>query len=212
MTDYDIFAEFRSGKWMYANAADYPEVAARLEAAADRCHDYNSLRPSQKAEREALLRGLLGSVGRRFTIHPPFRCDMGCNIHIGENFMANFNLTVLDDAEVRIGDNVLIGPNCTLITVTHALDADERNRGLMQGLPVTIGNDVWLAAGVTVLPGVTIGDGAVVGAGSVVTRDVEPGTVVAGVPARFIRRIEGALHCSATADDDIQLGADSCAR
>lgn len=206
----DILERFKTGVWMYANAADYPEVARKLEAAADSCFEINNLKPSQKAERNILFRKLLGSTGSSFTIHSPFRCDLGFNIHIGENFIANYNLCILDDAEVHIGNNVLIGPNCTIITVTHHLDASERNKGLMQGLPVTIGDNVWIAANVVVLPGVVIGDNAVIGAGSVVTKDVAPCTVVAGNPARFLKRINNAAICAGSIDNCGQLGLDSC--
>lgn len=175
---------------MYASASDLPEVSVKLQETADKCFALNSLRPSQITERQELLREILGSTGESFTIYSPFRCDLGFNIHIGENFIGNFNLTILDEAEVRIGDNVMIGPNCSLITVTHHSDALERRNGLMRGLPITIGNNVWIAANVVVLPGVTIGDNAIIGAGSVVTKDVEPNTVVAGNPAKFIRKID----------------------
>ncbi len=185
-----IFEDFKSGEWMYAGASELPEVSQKLDEIADKCFVLNSLKQSQKAERQKLFRELLGSVGESFSILSPFRCDLGFNIHIGENFIANYNLLILDEAEVRIGDNVMIGPNCSLITVTHHPDALERNKGLMRGLPITIGNNVWIAANVVVLPGVTIGDNAIVGAGSVVTKDVEPNTVVAGNPAKFIRKID----------------------
>lgn len=103
--------------------------------------------------------------------------------------MGNFNLTILDEAEVRIGDNVMVGPNCSLITITHDLNAEERAKGLMQAKPITICDNVWIAADVVVLPGVTIGAKSVIGAGSVVTRDVPPGAVMAGNPARFIKPV-----------------------
>lgn len=115
---------------------------------------------------------------------------MSSTIRIGDNFTGNFNLTILDEADVVIGDNVFIGPNTSLCTVIHSFKPDERNRGIMCARPITVGSDVWIASNVVVLPGVTIGDGAVVGAGSVVTKDVAPYTLVAGNPARFIRNIE----------------------
>lgn len=135
------------------------------------------------------MREMIGSIGGRFVIHSPFRCDFGTNIHIGDNFIGNFNLAILDEAEVTIGNNVFIGPNCSLCTIVHALDAGQRNAGIMRALPITVGDDVWIAANVVVLPGVTIGRGAVIGAGSVVTKDVPAGVLAAGNPCRVIREI-----------------------
>lgn len=128
-------------------------------------------------------------------LHSPFRCDFGFNIHIGENFIGNFNLAILDEADVTIGNNVFIGPNTTLCTIIHAYDAADRNAGVMRARPITIGSDVWIAANVVILPGVTVGDGAIIGAGSVVTHDVEARSIVAGNPARLIRRVTDADRC-----------------
>lgn len=150
----------------------------------------NALDPDDdpKALDEA-LRELLGSCGEHIHVNLPFRCDYGCNIHVGENFFANFNLTVLDEGMVTIGDNAFIGPNVSIYTACHPLEAEARNAGTGWAEPVTIGNNVWIGGGVTILPGVTIGDGAVIGAGAVVTHDVEPSVVAAGNPARVIRRL-----------------------
>lgn len=150
---------------------------------------YNNLEPDDTSGMEQLLRELLGSCGRRIVINQPFRCDYGCNIHVGENFMANFNLTILDEARVTIGDNAFIGPNVSIFTACHPLDAQSRSHNIQWARPVTIGHNVWIGGCSTLLPGVTIGDNCVIGAGSVVTRDVAPGTLVAGNPARVIRRI-----------------------
>lgn len=177
------------GLWIYAGAKDCPDVADALTRCADLCFSYNSLPPSRNAERNKLISSLLGSVGDGFVIHSPFRCDLGFNIHIGRNFVGNFNLSILDEAEVRIGDNVLIGPNCSLITIIHAFEPEQRNAGVMAAKPVTIGDNVWIAANVVVLPGVEIGDGAIIGAGSVVTKSIPANTLAAGNPCRVIREI-----------------------
>lgn len=187
MTDKNIFDRLRAAEVLYGGAADCPEVSKVLVECADACFEINAVRPSEKERRERLFRRLLGSVGEHFVIHSPFRCDFGFNIHVGENFIGNFNLSILDEAEVRIGDNVMIGPNCSLITITHDLDPEERGKGLMQAKPISIGDNAWIAANVVVLPGVNIGANAIVGAGSVVTRDVPPDVIVAGNPARIIK-------------------------
>lgn len=108
---------------------------------------------------------------------------------MGDNLICNFNVTILDEAEVRIGDNVFIGPNTSICTITHALDFRQRNEGIMRSAPVTIGSNVWIGAGVTVLPGVTIGDGSVIGAGSLVTKDIPSGVLALGSPCRVVREI-----------------------
>lgn len=177
-----------SGEWMNGFS---DELSVRLTECEELCFTLNSLPPSRSNDRREIIRNLLGNIGENFVLHSPFHCDFGCNIHIGEHFVGNFNLTILDEAEVRIGNNVFIGPNTTLCTIIHALDWEKRNEGIMRALPITIGDNVWIAADVTILPGVTVGEGAVIGAGSVVTKDVEASTVVAGNPARMIKKIEG---------------------
>jgi len=136
------------------------------------------------------LRALLRRAGERLCIEQPFHCDYGANIEVGDNFYANFNLTILDANKVVIGDNVFIAPNVGLHTSGHPLDAKRRNAGLEYAKPITIGHNVWIGAGVNVMPGVSIGDNSVIGAGSVVTRDVPANVVAGGVPCRVMRGIE----------------------
>lgn len=178
--------QLKSGNWINGFTDN---IAAGLEKCEEQCFILNSLPPSQKERRLTILRGLFGSIGEKFVLHSPFRCDFGFNIHIGENFVGNFNLTILDEAEVTIGDNVFIGPNVTICTIIHSLDPHERNEGIMRARAVRIKDNVWIAANVVILPGVTVGEGAVIGAGSVVTKDVAPFTLVAGNPAREIKKI-----------------------
>lgn len=180
------FEKMTSGRWLYGLL---PEITEALERTKELLFRFNALAPSLAAEREALLRQLLGRTGRRFTIHSPFHCDFGEQITLGEDFVGNFGLTILDEAPVTIGDRVFIGPHCGLYTVAHALDAAQRAQGVMRSRPITIGNDVWIGGHTVVLPGVAIGDGAVIGAGSVVTRDIPAGVVAAGNPCRVIRPI-----------------------
>ena len=154
------------------------------------CHDYNQLRPSQSAERDALMRRILGKTGERFKIISPFFCDYGFNIEVGENFFANTNLVILDEARVTFGDNVFIAPNCAFYTAGHPLDVAQRNAGLEYSLPIRVGNNVWIGGNVCVMPGVTIGDNTVIGAGSVVVHDIPAGVLAAGNPCHVIRRLD----------------------
>lgn len=182
----DLLHRLRCGEWVYGFA---PGVKEMLEDVEKRCHELNLLGPDKVTERDALLRGLLGRLGERYTIHSPFRCDFGTNIRIGENFVANYGLTILDEGEVTIGNRVFIGPNVSIYTVIHALLPEQRNAGVMRAKGVAIEDDVWIGGNVSILPGVTIGRGAVVGAGSVVTSSVPAGTLCYGNPARAVRKI-----------------------
>ena len=183
----DQFEQLRAGEWIYGIT---PEIGNELLRAEDMCFRLNNIPPSHKAEREAVIKELLGYIGPGFFLHSPFRCDFGFNISIGENFVGNYNITILDEAEVVIGDNVFIGPNVGIYTITHALQPMQRNKGIMRAMPVRIGNNVWIGAGAVILPGVEIGDNAVIGAGSVVTRNVPASVLAAGNPCRTVRPVE----------------------
>lgn len=150
---------------------------------------YNDLEPDSP-ELEPILRNLFGSCGEKICVNQPFHCDYGCNIHVGENFFANFNLTILDEGLVTIGNNCFIGPNVSIYTACHPLGPNERNTMIEWAEPVTIGNNVWIGGSATLVPGVTVGDNCIIAAGAVVTRDVEPWTIVGGNPARRIKNIE----------------------
>lgn len=163
-------------------------IAERLKCK-ELCRDYNDLRPKEAEARETLLRKILGKANTGLLIEQPFYCDYGYNISVGSNFYANFNLVILDAAPVRFGDNVFIAPNCGFYTSGHPIDVAERNKGLEYARPITVGNNVWFGAGVSVLPGVTIGDNCVIGAGSVVNRDVPANTVAAGNPCKVIKTL-----------------------
>jgi acetyltransferase-like isoleucine patch superfamily enzyme len=140
-------------------------------------------------EVRALLSRLTGrTVPESVTVFPPFHCEFGKNLTIGEDVFLNMGCTFQDAGGITIGDGTLVGHGCTVVTLNHAVDPDRRAD--MIPAPVVIGRRVWLGAGVTVVPGVTIGDGAIVGAGAVVTKDVPANTIVAGVPARQIRRLD----------------------
>ncbi len=164
-------------------------VAARSRARVH-CQDLNATRESDPDTRRRILRELLGRGGDTVWLQPPFFCDFGTNIELGERVFFNFNCVVLDVCPVRIGDYSLFGPAVQIYTPMHPMDAALRRRQEF-GKPVTIGSDVWVGGGALILPGVTIGSRAVVGAGSVVTRDVPEGVFAAGNPCRVLRDIAG---------------------
>jgi maltose O-acetyltransferase len=163
-------------------------VAARLRARALQAA-FNATEAGS-AERERRLRELLPGAGRNVFVEPPFRCDYGDNIALGDNFYCNFDCVILDVAAVVVGANVLLGPGVHIYSATHPLSAAARRTGLELGAPVEIGDDVWIGGGAIVCPGVRIGARAVIGAGSVVTRDVPQSVLAAGNPCRVIRPID----------------------
>ena len=149
----------------------------------------NSLTLDEQTEKQKIIMELFGSAGSNPFVGDNFHCDFGQHIHVGDNFHADYNCTMLDLAEIRIGNNCLIGPDVGIYTAGHRLEPEGRTLDVY-GMPITIGNDVWIGGHSTILPGVTIGDGAVIGAGAVVTHDVKPYTIVGGVPAKLIKKIE----------------------
>jgi maltose O-acetyltransferase len=165
-----------------------PDLAAARERARDLCQDLNATREAQHDERRRILRALFGRGGDTVWMQPPFFCDYGSNIELGERVFFNFNCVVLDVCSVRIGSFTLFGPAVQIYTPLHPFNADLRRREEF-GKPVEIGSDVWVGGGAIILPGVRIGSGAVVGAGSVVTRDVPANVFAAGNPCRVIREV-----------------------
>lgn len=152
---------------------------------------FNDTWDDQPEARARLIRALLPGAGRGTRIEPPFHCDYGSNIRLGDQVFFNFNCVVLDVAPVSIGSRVLFGPGVQVYSATHPLSAAERRGGLEYGRPVEIGDDVWIGGGAIICAGVRIGAGAVIGAGSVVTRDIRGGVLAAGNPCRVLRQIEG---------------------
>ncbi|HEY5556077.1 sugar O-acetyltransferase [Acetobacterium sp.] len=160
------------------------EISREIIKCKDLCHQYNQLLPSQYQNKEKLMRSILGKTGTTFFIASPFWCDYGYNIEIGDNFYANHNCVILDGARVKFGSYVFIGPNCCFATAGHPLDVEQRNEGLEYAHPISIGNNVWIGAGVTVLAGVTVGNNTVIGAGSLVNKDIPAGVIAVGNPCK----------------------------
>lgn len=165
------------------------EVLMQMTKASALTKQLNNLTLAEFAQKQELVRLLFGTVGNNPFVGDNFHCDFGVNIHVGDNFHADYNCTMLDVAEIRIGNNCLIGPDVGVYTAGHRLQPEGRVFD-GYGMPVTIGNDVWIGGHSTILPGVTIGDGAVVAAGAVVIKDVPSRTLVGGNPARLIKTID----------------------
>ncbi|MCD8085999.1 MAG: sugar O-acetyltransferase [Clostridiales bacterium] len=183
----DIYEQMHSGE-LY-----FPEDEG-LMAQQARCmellYDYNQTRPSQGQRRTELLRQMFAEIGEGCYIEPPLRANWGGHhVHFGKDIYANFNLTLVDDTHIYVGDNTMFGPNVTVATAGHPILPELREQGLQYNVPVRIGRNCWLGAGVVVLPGVTIGDNTVVGAGSVVTKDLPANVVAVGNPCRVLRPI-----------------------
>lgn len=179
----------KMGRQMLYDANYDKELIDDRIAAKELCFEYNSIRPSDGEKQKELLTRLLGKTQENFCITAPFWCDYGYNIEIGENFYANHNLVILDGAKVTFGNNVFIAPNCGFHTAGHPIDAERRNKGLEYAYPISVGNDVWIGAGVQVMPGVTIGSNVVIGGGSVVVKNIPDNSVAVGNPCRVIRPI-----------------------
>ena len=180
----DVKSKMLSGK-PYKAFGDV--LLAERQKAKELIFDFNNLRPSAIEQRNDIIKKLFGKTQATFFIEPPFRCDYGYNIEIGENFYSNYNLTILDCAKVTIGDNVMIAPNVGIYTGGHPIHFEPRNAGYEYAFPIVIGNNVWIGGNAVINPGITIGDNVVIGAGSVVTKDIPPNVVAVGNPCRVVR-------------------------
>lgn len=182
--------KMKSGR-LYNCALD--ALDAELEEKLARCkellYDFNHTRPSEQEKRDHLIRQVLAEAGENIYFEPPLNANWGCNTHIGKDFYANFNLTLVDDADIYIGDHVMIAPNVVIATGAHPVWPKYREMVYQYNLPVHIGNNVWIGAGAVILPGVTIGENSVIGAGSVVTKDIPANVVAVGNPCRVMRPI-----------------------
>lgn len=156
----------------------------------EKLYDYNSTRPHEAEKRAALLKEMFAEIGEESYIEPPLYANWaGKHVHFGRGIYANFGLTLVDDTHIYVGDNTLFGPNVTVASAGHPIDADLRRRGYQYNFPVVIGKNCWIGAGAVIVPGVKIGDNTVIGAGSVVTKDIPSGVVAVGNPCRVMRQI-----------------------
>lgn len=166
-----------------------PQIAAIKENATRLCKEFNELDTANLTAQNELIKKLFGKCGNNVYMQPPFNCDVGKNIYVGEDFLTNYNVKILDVAKVTIGDYCLIGPNTVISTVNHPQTAEGRRKKLSIAKPVTIGNDVWIGANCTILPGISIGNNVIVAAGAVVTKDIPDNCVVGGIPAKVIKSL-----------------------
>lgn len=182
----DAYEQMKSGKLYYS---DTEELFALQAKQMEILYDYNATRPRDKEDRVALLKRLLAEVGNDCYIEPPLHANWGSNTHLGNSVYANFNLTLVDDTDIFIGDECMIGPNVVIATAGHPIEPELRRKAAQFNIPVHIGRNVWIGAGAVILPGVHIGDNSVIGAGSVVTKDIPENSVAYGNPCRVVREI-----------------------
>ncbi len=152
-------------------------------------HKYNTMSPDKKEELDALIKDILGKSGKNIVVEPPFHCDYGKNIEVGNNFFVNYNCVILDVGKVIIGENVMFAPNVSIYTAGHPIHPESRNSGYEYGIEVIIGDNVWIGGNVVINPGVKIGNNVVIGAGSVVTKDIPDNAIAVGNPCRVIREV-----------------------
>lgn len=156
----------------------------------DRLYDFNMTRPTEMEKRNALLKEMFAEIGENCYIEPPFHSNFGgSHVHFGSNVYANFNLTLVDDTHIYVGNNTMFGPNVTVATAGHPILPELRQQGYQYNAPIHIGENCWIGAGALILPGITIGDNVVIGAGSVVTKDIPSNVVAVGNPCRILREI-----------------------
>ena len=167
-----------------------PDIMKQQFVCLDRLFRYNQLAPSQQAEKTALLKDMFAEIGEGCYIETPFYSNFGGrNVHFGKDIYANFNLTLVDDTHIYVGDNTMFGPGVTVATAGHPIQPELRRRGMQYNAPVHIGSNCWIGAGAIILPGVNIGDNTVIGAGSVVTKDIPANVVAVGNPCRVLRPV-----------------------
>ena len=169
---------------------DDPAIEKDQQHYLDRLYDYNHTRPSDSAQKQAILHELFAEMGTNCYVETPFYANFGGHhVHFGNDVYANFNLTLVDDTHIYVGDHTMIGPNVTIATAGHPITPDLRAKNYQYNMPVHIGRNCWLGAGVIVLPGITIGDNVVIGAGGIVTKDLPDNVVAVGNPCHVLRSV-----------------------
>lgn len=187
MTPEEIRERMESGR-IYP--PDDESIMTEQLACLELLYDYNATRPHEQEKREALLQKMFAEIGANCYFEPPLHSNWGGrHVHAGNSVYGNFNLTLVDDADIYIGDNVMFGPNVTVATAGHPIEPNLRRKGMQFNVPVHIGSNVWVGAGALIMPGVQIGDNTVIGAGSVVTKDIPANSVAYGNPCRVVREI-----------------------
>jgi acetyltransferase-like isoleucine patch superfamily enzyme len=171
------------------------ELSSERQYAKEMIFEYNNLSPKEINKHNEIIKKIFGRVGNDFYIEPPFRCDYGYNISVGENFYVNYNCTILDCAAVTIGDNVMFAPNVNLFTAGHPIHFEARNEIIEYAFPISIGNNVWVGGGVIVNPGITIGNNVVIGSGSVVTKNIPSNCIAVGNPCKVTKQITDEDKC-----------------
>lgn len=166
------------------------EIVKEQTMCLEKLYDYNATRPLEQEKRAALLKEMFAEIGEGCYIEPPLHSNFGGrHVHFGENVYANFNLTLVDDTHIYVGDHTMIGPNVTIASAGHPILPELREKGYQFNMPVHIGKNCWIGAGVVIVPGINIGDNTVIGAGSIVTKDIPANSVAVGNPCRVIREI-----------------------
>ena len=166
------------------------EIMARQLQCLERLYDFNATRPPEMERRQKLLKEIFFEIGENCYIEPPFHSNFGGgHVHFGNNIYANFNLTLVDDTHIYVGDYTMFGPNVTVATAGHPILPELREKGYQYNAPVHIGRNCWIGAGAVILPGVTLGDNVVVGAGSIVTKDLPSNVVAVGNPCKVLREV-----------------------
>lgn len=166
------------------------EIVKEQTMCLEKLYDYNATRPLEQEKRASLLKEMFAEIGEGCYIEPPLHSNFGGrHVHFGKNVYANFNLTLVDDTHIYVGDNTMIGPNVTIASAGHPILPELREKGYQFNMPVHIGKNCWIGAGVIIVPGINIGDNTVIGAGSIVTKDIPANSVAVGNPCRVIREI-----------------------
>lgn len=181
---YDIL---HSGELYLPNE---PQLMKQQLLCLEKLYEFNETRPSELEKREQMLKEMFAEIGEGCYIEPPFHSNWGGrHVHFGKNVYANFNLTLVDDTHIYVGDYTMFGPNVTVATAGHPINPELRKKGYQYNAPVKIGNNCWIGAGAIIVPGVTIGNNVVIGAGSVVNKDIPSNVVAVGNPCKVLREV-----------------------